>query len=370
MIYDYIVIGGGIAGLACAYHLSKTYDVCLLEKDDKVGGRSWVDIFEGEPVNTGAGVGRYGKDTYLTSLLNEMNMSVSSVPVKITYDTDPIDILYYVEEMKKRPLDRTKPFKENFCDLFGENVYKQFVHTNGYTDFEKDDVYDAVYNYGFEDNTNGALIFYVDWNNLSRKLSKRLTIYQVNVRSISKYSNIWFINDTYMTRNIVYATDIHGLSSYVRYTPLYKEITENVGCQSFVRTYAVMKGTVKPFHVIHTKTPLQKVIYLGKNRLMIAYADNESADNVKTFDKKEFEIYLNEVGIANKIKTFKTYYWECGTHYYKPLKGFENRDEFIEYAQHPEDGIYVVGEWISNNQGWVEGALESVEKIIKKIFSK
>jgi monoamine oxidase len=30
--------------------------------------------------------------------------------------------------------------------------------------------------------------------------------------------------------------------------------------------------------------------------------------------------------------------------------------------------IYVVGEMISHKQGWTEGALESVEKIINKIL--
>jgi monoamine oxidase len=35
-------------------------------------------------------------------------------------------------------------------------------------------------------------------------------------------------------------------------------------------------------------------------------------------------------------------------------------------AQHPEKGILVVGEAVSRNQGWTEGALESVEAVMTK----
>jgi hypothetical protein len=44
--------------------------------------------------------------------------------------------------------------------------------------------------------------------------------------------------------------------------------------------------------------------------------------------------------------------------------GFKNRKEFCDIAQCPEENIRVVGEMISMNQGWTEGALESVENVI------
>jgi monoamine oxidase len=56
-----------------------------------------------------------------------------------------------------------------------------------------------------------------------------------------------------------------------------------------------------------------------------------------------------------------------GTHYYEPLGGdFKNRSEFIRQAQNPEKGMIVVGEMVSRHQGWVEGALESVDAVIRK----
>jgi hypothetical protein len=45
---------------------------------------------------------------------------------------------------------------------------------------------------------------------------------------------------------------------------------------------------------------------------------------------------------------------------------YKNRDEFIDMAQHPEKGILVVGEVVSQNQGWTEGALDSVRAVLTK----
>jgi monoamine oxidase len=46
---------------------------------------------------------------------------------------------------------------------------------------------------------------------------------------------------------------------------------------------------------------------------------------------------------------------------------FKDRNEYIKMAQNPQKNMYVVGEMISNKQGWTEGAIESVEKIIYKL---
>lgn len=48
------IIGGGIAGLAAAYHLKKNLDCVLYEKNDEVGGRFSTCTVEGAYVNRGA----------------------------------------------------------------------------------------------------------------------------------------------------------------------------------------------------------------------------------------------------------------------------------------------------------------------------
>ena len=60
------------------------------------------------------------------------------------------------------------------------------------------------------------------------------------------------------------------------------------------------------------------------------------------------------------------FYWPIGTHYYEPLSGYKNRIEFIRKAQNPMTGVVVVGEVVAFDQGWVEGALDSVELAVTK----
>ena len=66
-----------------------------------------------------------------------------------------------------------------------------------------------------------------------------------------------------------------------------------------------------------------------------------------------------------KINALLDFYWTEGTHYYEPLKGpYKTRNAFINAAQNPEKNILVVGEVVSKHQGWVEGALESVDAVL------
>jgi monoamine oxidase len=45
---------------------------------------------------------------------------------------------------------------------------------------------------------------------------------------------------------------------------------------------------------------------------------------------------------------------------------YESRKEFIDKAQHPANGILVIGEVVSDDQGWTEGALSSVKAGLTK----
>ena len=113
---------------------------------------------------------------------------------------------------------------------------------------------------------------------------------------------------------------------------------------------------------------------------MIAYSDNDHAKALKAKGalentRKNCEMYskwaVDALGIPAStplhIIAIKDYYWPIGTHYYEPLtKEYKTRGEFIHQAQHPMKGMVVVGEMVSRDQGWVEGALESVDKVITR----
>ena len=164
--------------------------------------------------------------------------------------------------------------------------------------------------------------------------------------------------------------------------PIYNDVEG----QPFLRLYAkfskksipIMKEYVKGYIIV--PGPLQKIIPMDPDNgvYMIAYSDNNNAITLKnhlknTLENRElYEILLEKsLGIPTDslhIIALKDYYWPIGTHYYKPLNKelYRSRDEFIDKAQHPEKGILVVGEAISINQGWTEGALESVKAVLTK----
>ena len=114
---------------------------------------------------------------------------------------------------------------------------------------------------------------------------------------------------------------------------------------------------------------------------MIAYTDNAHATALKAKGalentRKNCEMYSkwleDALGIppSLNITAIRDYYWPVGTHYYEPLTGddddgeFKTRVDFIHKAQNPMKGVIVVGEMVSRHQGWVEGALESVDSVI------
>jgi len=54
-VYDVIVIGAGISGLAAADALTQLgYDVVVLEAKERIGGRLWTDDTKGIPLDLGA----------------------------------------------------------------------------------------------------------------------------------------------------------------------------------------------------------------------------------------------------------------------------------------------------------------------------
>jgi hypothetical protein len=139
-----------------------------------------------------------------------------------------------------------------------------------------------------------------------------------------------------------------------------------------------MKEYIKGYTIV--PGPLQKIIPMEPDNgvYMIAYNDNKNAVVLKnhlknTIENRELYEKLLEksLGIPDNslhIIALKDYYWPIGTHYYKPLNKelYKNREDFIDTAQHPEKGVLVVGEAVSRNTGWTEGALESVKTVLTK----
>ena len=58
------------------------------------------------------------------------------------------------------------------------------------------------------------------------------------------------------------------------------------------------------------------------------------------------------------------FHWDCGVGYWK--KGVHS-EKIAEYLANPIQNIYICGENYSLQQSWVEGALESCERVLQYI---
>lgn len=381
-----VIIGAGISGLYLGYLLTKfKKKFVIIEKDDRCGGRVYVDDFCGKDVILGAGIGRFEKDKTLFHLCKELGATVNKFPKKINYSFDVTNsLLYYVNRFKKIYVSRDKRSKLTFLDFLKENCKdsNEFLRLSGYTDYIHADVIDTIYDYGFDDNTDEikSCNFSIDWDELLDSL------YKVLKKNIKLKERVLHID----TENCIVMTsrDSYHYSKVVCSTPvnitrdLFPSISivKDLNCQPFSRIYAkisdgkeLLNDRIKTFTIVDSF--LQKIIPIDKENgiYMIGYNDNQYAQQsfqyFTTLDQNEIHELLEKeikkiVNISVKVEFAKIAFWEYGTTYYLPLsKKYRDRDEWLSYAQNPLENVFFIGEGFSHNQGWVQGSLESVDAI-------
>ena len=383
------IIGAGIAGLYTAYKLlNEGVEVVMYERSKRVGGRIKTVMFDGKRVVAGAGVGRKREDKLLLRLCGELGVKVSMYKAESMYE-DGIEVEFSIDK-KLRDLrrvmvedDKRKTFREVGEKYWGAEEYNKFVMYVGETDYERSCVMDVLNDYGFELN-RGFSAFSVDWEKFLVAFERRLVSLGVKIRTGAVVGSIDRINGGYMVESggkkerydmVVIATAIESSKKLLRGLIGERKLKEyeSIGCQPFVRLYVKLDRELDmKARLMIVRKPLQKIIEMDKERriYMISYSDNASA----MYWRRAYEEGVLERKVVNEINEVfgmkvrvlkqRLIWWECGTHYFRG--SCEGRDEYLERVQRPVEDVYVVGEAFSRNQGWCEGALESVEQIFSK----
>jgi len=405
--YDIIIIGSGMSGLYSAYQIQKMVpnkSFLILEKFHKkwIGGRTSNEIFYGTNIVTGAGIGRKDTNPLLIHLMNELKIKFQTFHSIMDYSMliKPIDVEKIINKLKidykKYPEYQGLTFKQFFIKILGQKLYKQFTISAGYTDYENADLYETLFNYGMDDNKGGWTGLFVPWKKLVHTLYDKIgskhfkfneNVVQIEQTRDNQNPCLFKITtengDMYNCNKVIVATTISGIKNLV---PDVHGIYKQIHGQPFLRLYGkfnkksalIMEQYVPHYTIV--PGPLQKIIPMDSEKgvYMIAYSDNANAialkDHLKnTPENRDLYCDLIEksLGIPNdslQLVAIKDFYWPIGTHYYEPLNKlqFKTRDQFLKEAQHPEKGMLVVGEAVSRYQGWVEGALESVEAVLTK----
>jgi len=154
MLYDYIIIGAGFAGLICYKKLKEInpkYNIIILEKNNHIGGRMNTEKFYGVNISNGAGMIRKNKDKLMMNLLHELKIDYHEYDVSYDYKVKKIDIKKCIDILLKNYKNQNTTFQEYGEKILGKSLYKDFVKNIGYSDFNKTDIHDVLYDYGLED---------------------------------------------------------------------------------------------------------------------------------------------------------------------------------------------------------------------------
>jgi hypothetical protein len=385
------IIGSGIAGLYSAYLLKKNgHNVTVFEKNKVIGGRIKTVQFDTIKVVAGAGVGREESDILLKQLCDDLHVKTTSFPSKPYYvgikpEFTPLQIINELKHVVTEDDRRNKTFKQFASKQLGKSEYNKFVSYVGETDYEQADCIDVLYDYGFDKTfSSGFPAFGIDWDDF---LAKFQTVLQGNIVTGTTVKKIKLNNKTTNTNTftvdgehfdtVILATPIKAttklLSSILSSSEL--SLYDNIACQSFARVYVKLDTPLdlQGNRSAITTFPFQKIIEMNRERCvyMISYTDNQGADfweeHQDTMDAIIEKQLKNLFKRKHTVLKSKLIYWDCGTHYYKPLdERFTDRIDYLNYIQNPLPNLYVVGEAVSRNQGWCEGALESVHAILNK----
>jgi hypothetical protein len=162
---------------------------------------------------------------------------------------------------------------------------------------------------------------------------------------------------------IVITTPIHITKKIIGSSPLLEGI---VGIP-LIRIYASYPKKWWPDHRVITALPNMQVIPISDTIIMAAYAGGDTARMWKGLTKEETEKTLVRLLRHNFPQSPEPEWidvcdWEVGVHSWKP---YYDEDllipRFINYAP----GVHIVGEIATDVNGWMEGALRSVERFLR-----
>jgi monoamine oxidase len=161
----------------------------------------------------------------------------------------------------------------------------------------------------------------------------------------------------------------------LRGAPLLKQI----GTAALIRMYAIFPREARSGRVWFDGMP--KVVTAGRLRyvipinaekglIMISYTDGDDTNYWRALDGARLEdAVLREARalFPDRVIPAPTYLkkhdWTSGCSYWLP--GAYDLETAVDAAHHPADGVYVCGESVSRAQTWMEGALESAQRVLK-----
>lgn len=403
--YSIAIVGGGIAGLYIAHELLDAgHQVTVFEKSAEVGGRIHT-VSLGKFGTIEAGAGRFNeKHHLLLQLIRQcgLNENVKPITNKERWyfpSKNPVKLYNkYINEylFHNIPTWITKYTKQQLVGMtmkellmleFPSNTVNNIIGAFGYnSEFEIQNAYTTIRILKKE--FNDKIQYFYLQGGLSQMihiLKSRIIfkggIVKTNtcVIDYDPIQNILKYNDSSAKFDkVIFACTKNTLSSFKRlieHDSLLRDYLTSIQMAPLNRMFAIFKVDktgLAWFHDIPrltTNLPVRYIIPFNPKLglIQISYTDNEYArywHSKPTKDcKNELMAQLRQMFPHKTISQptwLKSYYWEEGVTYWKPF--------YKVYRNTKNNNYYIAGEMMTpTHSGWIEGALQSAQNVIKML---
>ena len=418
MIYDFVIFGGGIAGLYTAYKLHLQFPdkkILLLEKEKRLGGR--VETYRDKHMTVEAGAGRFSnKHHRLMKLIREFGLQskVIEISSEMGY-VDSGDKNHVVSESPVNPLmakiisaSKTEPVDKlraiSFVDfantvLGGKDTQLLLDSFGYYSELVIMNTYDSIRLIGKLTSQNrfyvlgggleqliGRFIECMGENDLV-KLYTHKTVCAIQHMDYHQVFQIHVSENVrpYLARVCISALPkqvMEGIEYFHPIRPLLKQIVCAPLCRIYSKFPKGADGKVwfSGLSKIATNNNLRMIIPISEEdgTIMISYTDNKFANYWQRVYRDEGVVGVNRrlkkyikqslgIVIPEPISTV-VFYWSCGVGYWGVGSDSELVSREIVQPFGRSVPMFVCGEHVSaNHQQWIEGALETSDAVIDKM---
>ena len=380
-MYENIVIGGGIAGLAVIDKLlQSSHKSLLLESSKTLGGKIKTFYSKEGTVQYEAGPWRVNKNHFLLNKLID-EFQLTRIPIDLHLKTAKL------KTFKNKPglsiLDTKLLEDESIINAINENV------KTGYFDLFDMESSTNAYDIKSINKIENYFVIKEGLNeiikNFQQKISKECISMESYVLDVEYLPNLAKYKITYQYRighNKFIIKKVHSKNVFLCLPPenyinwkvgyFLKPQIFSVETRSLHHIYAKLKGTGTNTIKYHHKlsNPLSQVIgnLYPKNRwIQASYSSGKIADfwnRLRITYPHKFTKLVTKL-FNKKLSNIVSYYWENAVHYWTPCFKF-NLTKSIDKCIYPHPtklpNLYLAGESFSSKQAWIEGALETAEK--------
>jgi hypothetical protein len=407
IVYDYCIVGAGLAGLHCALRISTKYakaNILMIDMYSMSGGRVSTHYEKGSSRSSwekGAGrihtshrmIGKYVDSYGLTRIPISSHSEWLGKDHQKTPNYWPAFADYLYSSLSALP--QTTLQTKTIRDILGPEKTKEFLNYFPYnselTRLRADLALQSIHS---ELKGDQGQSFYTVQEGLSELINRmeetlrsRGVTFLFNHRLVSLKSaeaaplRLEFVCEKkpihILCKKSILAIPSEGLKKIplLRSLPILKSITMT----PLLRIYGVFSENPSWFSKIPktvTDSPIKHFIPVGKHITMLSYTDADDTTLWADIRKKYGDAYLERRIIAESEKLFQrkipsphsfhVYYWKEGCSYWLP--GLYDPVAHSKSIMNPLPmrfpNVYVCGESYSLKQAWMEGALEHAEQML------